>query len=111
MKYPNYHNPISNIEGVELKEGETIETKVRRIVEEKEPISDTAPIIYTNRDDGVIAGYNIRTDRFDVALSAMDTVNKAKIATRNGKNKVEESDSNKEIESNTDTQAGETNVA
>ena len=41
----------------------------------------------------------------------MDTVNKAKIATRNGKNKVEESDSNKEIESNTDTQAGETNVA
>lgn len=111
MKYPNYHNPISNIEGVELKEGETIETKVRRIVEEKEPISDTAPIVYTNRDDGVIAGYNIRTDRFDVALSAMDTVNKAKIATRNGKNKVEESDSNKEIKSNTDTQATETNVA
>ena len=111
MKYPNYHNPISNIEGVELKEGETIETKVRRIVEEKEPISDTAPIVYTNRDDGVIAGYNIRTDRFDIALSAMETVNKAKIATRNGKNKVEESDTNKEIESNTDTQAGGTNVA
>lgn len=94
-----------------MTEGETIETKVRRIVEEKEPISDTAPIIYTNRTDGVIAGYNIRTDRFDVALSAMDTVNKAKIATRNGKNEVEESDTNKEIESNTDTQAGETNVA
>ena len=101
----------NNVEGVELREGETIETKVRRIVEEKEPISDTAPIIYTKREDGVIAGYNIRTDRFDVALSAMDTVNKAKIATRNGKNKVEESDSNKEIESNTDTQATETNVA
>lgn len=111
MKYPKYHTPFSNMKGVEMTEGETIETKVRRIVEEKEPISDTAPIIYTNREAGVIAGYNIRTDRFDIALSAMDQVNKAKIATRNGKNKVEESDSNKEIESNTDTQAGETNVA
>lgn len=111
MKYPKYHTPFSNLKGVEITEGETIETKVRRIVEEKEPISDTAPIIYTNRDEGVIAGYNIRTDRFDVALSAMDTVNKAKIATRNGKNKVKESDSNKEIESNTDTQATETSVA
>lgn len=111
MKYPKYHNPYSNIKGVELTEGETIEIKVRRITEEKTPITDTAPIIYTNREDGVIAGYNIRTDRFDVALTAMDTVNKAKIATRNGKNKIEESDTNKEFESNTDMQAGETNVA
>lgn len=111
MKYPKYHTPFSNMKGVEIKEGETIESKVKRIVESKEPISDTSPIIYTNRDDGVIAGYNIRTDRFDVALSAMDTVNKAKIATRNGKNKVEESDSNKEIESNTDMQANNNNVA
>lgn len=111
MKYPKYHTPFSNIEGVEITEGETIETKVRRIVEEKEPISDTAPTIYTNRDDGVIAGYNIRTDRFDVALSAMDTVNKAKIATRNGKNKVEEPDPDKKTESDTDTQATKTDVA
>ena len=69
MKYPKYHTPFSNIEGVELTEGETIETKVRRIVEEKETISDTAPIIYTKREDGVIAGYNIRTDKFEVGLS------------------------------------------
>ena len=111
MKYPEYHKPFSNMNGVEMKEGETIETKVRRITEEKTPITDTAPIIYTNRADGVIAGYNIRTDRFDVALSAMDRVNRAKIATRDGRNKAEESDTNKDIESNTDTQAGETNVA
>lgn len=111
MKYPKNHTPFSNMKGVEIREGETIETKIRRITEEKAPITDTAPIIYTNREDGVIAGYNIRTDRFDIALSAMDRVNKAKIATRNGKNRVEESDTNKEIESNTDTQNKETNVA
>ena len=35
MKYPKYHTPFSNMKGVEIREGETIETKVRRIVEEK----------------------------------------------------------------------------
>ena len=80
MKYPKYHTPFSNMKGVEIREGETIETKVRRIIEEKTPITDTAPIVYTNREDGGIAGYNIRTDRFDVALSAMDKVNKAKLS-------------------------------
>ena len=33
--------------------GESIENKVRRITENNEPITDGAPIIYTNRDDGV----------------------------------------------------------
>ena len=30
-------------------EGETIEMKVRRITESKEPITDGAPVIYTDR--------------------------------------------------------------
>lgn len=65
---------------VEIYEGETIETKVERIVENNEPISDGAPIIYTERKDGVRPEYNIRTDKFDIALDAMDAVNKSKIA-------------------------------
>lgn len=103
MKYPKNYNAFSKLEGCELKEGETIETKIKRIVENKEPISDTSPIIYTNRDDGVIAGFNIRTDRFDVALSAMDSVNRAKIATRNNKGKEPDSEQNKQLETGTDT--------
>lgn len=103
MKYPKSYNAFSKLEGCELKEGETIETKIKRIVENKEPISDTAPIIYTNRDDGVIAGFNIRTDRFDVALAAMDNVNRAKIATRNNKGKEPDSEQNKQLETGTDT--------
>lgn len=63
---------------MEFIEGETIENKVRRIVESKEPISDSAPMIYTNRKDGVIAAYNIRTDRWEIAQNAMDKVNAAK---------------------------------
>jgi len=62
--------------------GETIEEKVDRIFEQKEPITDGAPIIYTDRKEGVMAGYDPRTDRWDVALDAMSLVQKDKIAKR-----------------------------
>ena len=48
-------------------EGETIEMKIRRIMNNKEPIEDGAPLIFTERKDGVIHEYNIRTDRFELA--------------------------------------------
>ena len=63
-------------------EGESIETKVNRILINKEPIQDGAPLIYTNRKDGVLPGYNIRTDRFDVAIEAMDKVSKSRLTKR-----------------------------
>lgn len=65
-------------------EGETIENKVRRIVDNKEPINDGAPIIYTMKADGVIKAYNIRTDRWEIAQDAMDAVNKTIIAKSEG---------------------------
>lgn len=63
-------------------QGETIEAKVRRIVNNKEPIKDGAPLIYTERKDGVQPSYNIRTDRFEVAIDAMQGVSKAHLAKR-----------------------------
>lgn len=83
MKKIKLYN-CSQILHIEVYEGETIENKVRRIVENNEPISDGAPLIYTNREDGVIAGYNMRADKWDTALMAMDAVNKVNIAK--GKN-------------------------
>ena len=56
----------------EYQVGESIETKVRRITENNEPIADGAPIIYTNREDGVLPAYNIRSDRWEIAQQAMD---------------------------------------
>lgn len=61
-------------------EGESIEKKVRRIVETKEPISDGAAPIYTEKKDGVRPEFDIRTDKWDLALDAMDKVNADKIA-------------------------------
>lgn len=62
--------------------GETIELKVNRIVNNKEPITDGAPLIYTDRKMGVEPDYNIRTDRFEVAIEAMDKVAATHIAKR-----------------------------
>ncbi|AXH76996.1 MAG: hypothetical protein [Microviridae sp.] len=63
-------------------EGETIEAKIRRITTNKEPIKDNADLIYTERKDGVQPQYDIRTDRFEIAVEAMDKVTKSGIAKR-----------------------------
>ena len=71
-------------------EGETIEMKIERITVNREPITDGAPLIYTERKDGVLAGYDIRTDRFEVAIDAMDKVSKTNQAKREERAKVNE---------------------
>lgn len=78
----------------EFQEGESIENKVRRITENNEPITDGAPIIYTNRDDGVLPAYNIRTDRFEIAQAAMDAVNQANLAKSKNYGKIEQQEQN-----------------
>ena len=70
-------------------EGESIECKVCRIVNNGEPISDGAPLIYTERKAGVKEEYNIRTDRFDIALKAMDYVTASNRAKRDNFGKPE----------------------
>lgn len=69
-------------------QGEPIEDKLERIVNNNEPITDGSPPIYTERKEGVLAGYNIRTDRFEVAIDAMDKVQASKQASREEKGKV-----------------------
>lgn len=66
-------------------EGETIEMKMNRVLNNKEPITDGAPIIYMERKDGVKEEYDVRTDRFDFALDAVDKINKSKLAKRDAK--------------------------
>lgn len=63
-------------------EGETIEMKIRRITDNKEPIKDGSPLVYTERKDGVLPAYDIRTDRFEIAIDAMDKVSKSRLAQR-----------------------------
>lgn len=92
-------------------EGERLELKIERITNNKEPITDTAPIIYTERKDGVLPDYNIRTDRFEYAIEAMDKVDKTYKAQRMERLKDKEtktdSKETKSIEGNVSTGGGE----
>jgi len=84
-----YKKPAkSGLTSVEKLEGEPIELKIERIVSNKEPISDGAPSIFTERKDGVVSAYNIRTDRFEVAADAMDKVAGSIQAKRDSKAKA-----------------------
>ena len=76
----------------ETVEGETIENKVRRILENKEPIKDGAPLIYTERKNGVMPEYNVKTDRFEVAVIAMDAVAKSHLAKREARHNPPKTD-------------------
>lgn len=59
---------------------ETLEMKLRRVVATGEPINDSAEILYTEKKDGVLPGFDIRTDRWNEAIKAYEKIDKARIA-------------------------------
>lgn len=79
-KIPKYEQTMIDLDNT--REGETIEDKVIRLINNKEPIKDGVPIIFTDRAEGVGAGYNIRTDRWEIAVDAMERLQKSKQAKR-----------------------------
>lgn len=86
-----YNKPTKNLIVVnDSYTGETIEQKIRRIVNNKEPISDGAPLIYTERKHGIQPAYDIRTDRWEIAVEAMDAVAKSHKAKREQRHKPKE---------------------
>lgn len=62
--------------------GERIEEKVHRIVNNKEPIKDGAPLVYSDREDGVLPECDPRTDRMEVALELADKISRSHTAHR-----------------------------
>ena len=71
-------------------EGLSIETKIANSIRDREPIVADTPLIYTDRKDGVDPAYNVRTDRFDIAIEACDKHAKSRIAKRGELMKIDE---------------------
>ena len=65
---------INNFEGMinENEKGETLIKKIQRILDENEPLTDGAPMIYTPKQAGVRDDCNVRTDKWALAMNAMD---------------------------------------
>ena len=53
----NIRSPKTSIRAISNSEGETIENKIERILNNKEPITDGAPLIYMERKDGIKPEY------------------------------------------------------
>ena len=71
-------------------EAEPREVKLRKIISgETSSMEDGVfPTIYTEKKDGVLPEYDIRTDRFEVAIDAIDKINKS-AASQTAKSKGE----------------------
>lgn len=95
-KVPKYNKTKINVNNAT--DGETLETKIQRRMANKEPIKGEAPLLYTEKKDGVMAGTNIKTDRFEVALDGVGTIQKSQTAKRDNIAKLEivKDDKNKE---------------
>ena len=83
-----YKKPIFRSTSIILNnsvEGESIETKIERMMQNKERPETTAPLIYTERSEGIGAAFNIRTDRWEIATEAKDKIHRSAIARRESK--------------------------
>lgn len=71
-------------------QAEPREVKLRKIINgEANNMEDGVfPIIYTEKKDGVQPEFDIRTDRFEIAIDAMDKINQS-AANQIAKNKGE----------------------
>lgn len=71
-------------------QAEPREVKLRKIIngESNDMEDGVFPTIYTEKKDGVQPEYDIRTDRFEVAIDAIDKINKS-TANQIAKNKGE----------------------
>lgn len=71
-------------------QAEPREVKLRKIISgESSSMEDGVfPTIYTEKKDGVLPEYDIRTDRFEVAIDAIDKINQS-VANQIAKNKGE----------------------
>lgn len=74
MRRPRNKVPASMIVKNDSYEADPLCIKLQKIMEGKGSIDETAPIIYTEKRNGVLPDYNIRTDRFEVAREAKEKI-------------------------------------
>lgn len=70
----------TNFDINESVEGRSIEEKMRETTLNGQPIESAAPLLYTDRKDGVLPEYDIRTDRWSIAQQTVDKIVRSQIA-------------------------------
>lgn len=89
-------------------EGESIEQQIAKRMEGGDIDIGGKQQVYTERKDGVLPITNIRSDRFDMAMMAIDAVERTRISKRDAMNDTREKDA-KEGKPSESTQGTENN--
>lgn len=76
FRNPKYQT--SRFKGTETYTAKSIEAELEEIITQKKPIEATAPLIYTEKSDGVIEDFDIRTDKWEAMQRAANYVNEQK---------------------------------
>ena len=87
MRKINLSIENTNICVNESYEAERLEFKIQKMMDAKNPIGSEVTPMYTERKDGVLPQYDVRTDRVEIALEATDKVSKSEIAKREERHK------------------------
>lgn len=76
----------------ETYEGKSIEVQLSEKMAGEEIELGGKALLYTERKDGVLPETNIRSDRWDLAMMALDSVERARISKRDsmGSKKIDE---------------------
>lgn len=82
MSYRINNKDYRTMKGSNAYLGESIEKKIKRVMENNEPIKDSAPLVYTDRKEGVLPDYDMRTDKYEYLVEGFDKAAKSKRAKR-----------------------------
>lgn len=82
----------SQLKSVKLNDGMTMETNVALWLKNQNESEEQKEMVYTERKDGINQGMDIRSDRFDIAIDAMDKSAKSIKAKRDAKMNVVKDD-------------------
>lgn len=85
----------------ETYEGKSIEMMIAERMEGEKIELGGKALLYTERKDGVVPETNIRSDRFDLAMMAHDTVERARVSKRDAIGKKPETEKGSEAAKST----------
>lgn len=82
----------TSLTGIESREGETIERKLARMMQNGADLGETGELIFTERNDGVIPETDIRSDRHEIAVDAADAMSQLHLTKRDEKHNPKKKD-------------------
>ena len=87
-------------------QGETIESKMARMMQQGADMKDVSELIFTERKDGVIPETDVRHDRWETAIEAVDLGSKAHLAKRDERHNPKTDETTPSGEGKTDDKVG-----